>query len=186
MTWRIHYDPTFKYGFSLTRKGVAYLRADGAVQRYGRLATAQRVADRVNMEDGTTDLLTGLLAVFRAENPQLSIWERYPNISDEEDAWTDSRACGYWSRRFTEFCRVRGVDAVALFADDAEEELAGEHCWTRVDGVNVDWTARQFHNLEYPENPRHRNLPCPLVWTGEQHPVVTFGRIEEQVHDYSY
>jgi len=38
--------------------------------------------------------------------------------------------------------------------------------------LDVDYTARQFHNLEWPPAPEHQDLPCPLIWPADgRHPV---------------
>ncbi len=181
--YRPMFEPGFKYGWTVVNQDGPILRTDGAPHRFGNARSAHLVAERSNA--GATDGLSDLLAGFRAAHPKLSIWERYPNVHVAEDDWTSFYACNYWPDQFAEYARARGADAVTVHGQQPEEELAGEHRWTRVSGVNVDWTARQFWNLNMGlplGKGRHStrelsSLPCPMVWLGEAYPLVEYGRI---------
>lgn len=121
--------------------------------------------------------LNELLLAFRRSQPDLGIWERYPDVSAAEDARTDTYACDQLSALFTDFCLAQGVAAVRVSADGALQAFADYHLWTRVfvdgESFDVDWTARQYHNLQQPPVPEHADLPCPLVWAADDvHPVV--------------
>lgn len=132
--------------------------------------------------------LEDLLAGFAAAEPRLDIWRRYPDISEAEDALTDSFACEAVSALFAAYAGSQGWRAVTVRAEGAEAPLADYHVWVRLTcegrSVDVDWTARQYHNLHRPEGRDEAvlALPWPLVWpaTG-QHPVVgkfaTFGSL---------
>lgn len=125
----------------------------------------------------TAPSLRRLLDGFRAAQPDLALWERWPAVSSAEDARSDSFACETTSRLFAASCAEQGVRAGTVTGDDAEHPHADYHAWTRVflpeGAFDVDWTARQFHNLESPADPAHADLPCPLVWpASDVHPVV--------------
>lgn len=124
---------------------------------------------------------------FACSDERLSIWARYPHVTRDEDALTDGYACQQASEDFARATTAHGLRAVVIHAGDPEDANLDEHFWTRVwvDGVevDVDWTARQYHNLEHPPSPRHANLPFPLVWTATgQHPVAgRFCRVTEVI-----
>jgi hypothetical protein len=112
------------------------------------------------------------IRTFR-DSPSIQVWRRFgPDSTGEEIEQTYGYECDAVARDFASALSAQRLRNVALVQGD-------DHWWTRVtipDGrvVNVDWTARQFHNLERPPSPRHANLPCPLVWlTGEQFPEDT-------------
>ncbi|ACL42223.1 hypothetical protein Achl_4272 (plasmid) [Pseudarthrobacter chlorophenolicus A6] len=124
------------------------------------------------------DLSGQLIDLFRsyiAADPRLGIWLRYPYISDDDDSYTDGWACESVSAEFAAFARESGWIAVVLRASDPVEPRADYHSWVRLsrDGalIDVDWTARQFHNLFAPNgnDPNVLTLPWPLAWD----PAVT-------------
>lgn len=114
--------------------------------------------------------LIGLLNAYINADGRLEIWREYPDISEEQDNFTDGWACEDVSAQFAMFARSFGWDAVVLHGKDAEHPLAFDHAWVRLtrDGVvsDVDWTARQFHNLHDPDghDPAVLSLPWPLAW----------------------
>jgi hypothetical protein len=123
--------------------------------------------------------LEELVRAYAASDPRLDIWRRYPDVSEAEDALTDGFACKRVSEDFAEFARERGWNAIAVLAIGAEHPLADDHAWVRInhDGQSyeVDWTARQFHNLHAAgRDEAVLRLPWPLVWAadGPQHPVA--------------
>lgn len=120
------------------------------------------------------DRLDAVIAEFAATADAV-LWAAYPDLDDAGQDRTDQVACEQMSRGFA---AAAGVKARVVRGSDADEPLVDEHWWVRVGEVNVDWTARQFHNLEHPANPAHADLPCPLVWEGDGHPVVSFQRVE--------
>ncbi len=123
--------------------------------------------------------LEELVQSYAASDPRLDIWRRYPDISEAGDALTDGFACRQVSEGFAEFAREHGWNAIAVLAECSEHPLADDHAWVRINhgwqSYDVDWTARQFHNLHAAAGRDHAvlRLPWPLVWvaTGE-HPVV--------------
>jgi hypothetical protein len=130
--------------------------------------------------------LQELLDNYAKSDPRLDIWRRYPDISEEEDAYTDRWACEAVSDEFAVFARRHGWDAVVIFAEEAEKPFADYHAWVRLsrgtDTYDVDWTARQYHNLDNEEGHDEAvlTLPWPLVWkdTGV-HPIVgSFAKID--------
>jgi hypothetical protein len=129
--------------------------------------------------------LEGLVQSYAASDPRLDIWRRYPDISEAEDEFTDGFACEQVSAGFAEFARDRGWNAIAVLAEGPEHPMADYHAWVRIQGrdgsYDVDWTARQYHNLHavHGRDETVLALPWPLIWpaTG-QHPIVgAFSRL---------
>jgi hypothetical protein len=123
--------------------------------------------------------LDKLVGAYTASDPRLDIWRRYPDISEAEDEFTDGFACEQVSAGFAEFARKQGWNAIAVLAEGAEHPMADHHAWVRIqDGVwifDVDFTARQYHNLHRIEGRDHAvlALPWPLVWMYMgKHPVA--------------
>jgi hypothetical protein len=113
--------------------------------------------------------LEKLLNAYIESDPRLEIWRNYPDISEAEDDYTDRWACEQVSAEFAAFARSNGWDAVVLRGENPEAPMAFDHAWVRVtrDGVvsDVDWTARQFHNLFcVSRDPAVLALPWPLAW----------------------
>jgi len=113
------------------------------------------------------------LAEFAAQEPLVAVWRQVPDVPEDADA----EACDVLAPRFTAWCNSHGFAAWTVMAQDFPHPLTDYHYWTSVRAsqdawVRVDWTARQFHNLEYPRNPAHADLPCPLLWIGAEHPVL--------------
>ena len=125
--------------------------------------------------------LQGLFADFTASDPRLDIWRRYPDISWEEDEATDYWACEEVSAQFAEYARARGVDA-QVFTAIADHEWADRHAWVCISAggqvTAVDFTARQYHNLNTDggRDPEVMAAPWPLVWdqesSGGVHPLM--------------
>lgn len=124
-----------------------------------------------------------LLESFLASDPRLDIWRRYPDISEADDTYTDSWACEEVSAEFGAFARGLGWDADIVHGTDPEEPFAFDHAWVRLsrDCVlsDVDWTARQYHNLFALDghDPAVLALPWPLSWDPiafgvNAHPIV--------------
>lgn len=114
-----------------------------------------------------------LIELFRCyinADPRLHIWRRYPYISEADDNFTDSWACEEVSKEFAAFALGLGWDAVVVHGTDPEQPLAFDHAWVRLerDGEvrDVDWTARQYHNLFVIDghDPNVLTLPWPLAW----------------------
>lgn len=131
--------------------------------------------------------LTAALDAFAASEPRIDIWRRYPHITEYEDEATDDYACDQVSRQLAVFLAARDFDVQVTVAGEADHPMACEHVWVTVSTpagpLNVDFTARQYHNLEHPPAPEHQNLPCPMVWAGagNSHPVVgAFAQISRQ------
>lgn len=114
--------------------------------------------------------LINLLQSFIDSDPRLHIWRRYPDITEVEDNYTDTWACVQVSEQFATFAREHGWDAAVVHADEPEQPLAFDHAWVRLTrasrSTDVDWTARQFHNLYVAEghDPNVLSLPWPLAW----------------------
>lgn len=114
--------------------------------------------------------LIALLNAFIDSDPCLDIWRRYPDITEAEDESTDTWACVQVSAEFTAFARGLGWDAVLLDGIEPEHPFAFDHAWVRLTHsgrvYDVDWTARQFHNLHVVggRDPAVLTLPWPLVW----------------------
>lgn len=125
--------------------------------------------------------LQSLIDGFTASDPRLDIWRRYPDISWDEDEATDYWACEEVSAGFAAYARARGVDA-RVFTATADHEWADVHAWVCISSGDtetaVDWTARQYHNLnaEGGRDPKVLDAPWPLVWdqngTPGRHPLM--------------
>lgn len=126
------------------------------------------------------DEITALTWAFADSDPNLDLWRRWPDVSEAEDAFSDQFACEQVSERFTAFARSRGWTAITVEGADAVHPFADYHYWTRLlqgeEMVDVDWTARQFHNLHEAggRDPKVLDLPWPLVWEADDeiHPVA--------------
>lgn len=105
---------------------------------------------------------------FPGAHPMLTVWREYPHVSGADHEATFRWACRQASELFVSFLAERGVTARLVLAAHAYAPFHDYHWWVRTDcaagTVNVDWTARQFHDLEHPPHPAHRDLPFPLVW----------------------
>lgn len=133
--------------------------------------------------------LEALLQAYKEHAPQVDIWRRYPDVTEQEDDATDQWACDEVSRSFAAFARTRGWDAVIIHCSEAENPWADYHVWVRLTRpgtptVDVDWTVRQYHNLpvEGGHGPDTQSLPWPLMWDpevrGDEHPLAgKFGRV---------
>lgn len=120
------------------------------------------------------------IAMFREQNPHARVWAEDIVHGHEEEEPDDLPACEGMSRAFRDHLRAHGVhDPHVVQADQAEHEWADYHQFTRVPhpegDFNIDWTARQFRNLDNPVKPEHyeQTEQVPLVWRGRahQHPV---------------
>lgn len=123
--------------------------------------------------------LKDLLDEYKQRRVSLDIWRRYPDITEEEDAYTDSWACEHVSAEFASFASTRGWVAVVVCAEMAETPFADYHVWVRLtrgtESFDVDWTARQYHNLHDPDGHDEAvlALPWPLVFpSSDVHPVA--------------
>lgn len=120
--------------------------------------------------------LAGAIAAF-AQAPDADIWARYPDLSDDETDRTDTVACQAMTARFLELVQATEPSSAVVGSMDG---WVDDHHWARVGTINIDWTARQFWSLEYPLNPELADLPCPLIWEGEGHPIVDFDRMRTE------
>lgn len=127
--------------------------------------------------------LEELLDSYIASDSRLEIWRQYPDISDEDDDYTDGWACEEVSAEFAAFARELGWDAAAVHGKDPAAPLAFDHAWVRLlrhgKTFDVDWTARQYHNLHDHDghDPAVLTLPWPLTWDPivvgvDAHPIV--------------
>ncbi|QYN17528.1 hypothetical protein [Amycolatopsis sp. DSM 110486] len=130
------------------------------------------------------------VATFLDAQPSVRIWQAFPDVTEAEYDQLDSWECLHVAEEFARHLAAAGVWRVELVkAEHSEHPLAGFHAWTRAvtdnaTHINIDWTARQFYNLETPTAPRHLDIPAPLLWeTGYQfgrhvHPVAgRFGEV---------
>lgn len=106
---------------------------------------------------------------FIAARPELRIWRDYPNISQADGDLTDAWACHQVSDEFARFAADRGVHALRVTASRFADPWIGEHAWTvllhsRRGRWHVDFTARQFHNIDGPGAERALTGVWPLTW----------------------
>jgi len=119
-------------------------------------------------------MIAALIADFAANDPDVDVWARYPDVSEAEDEHTDDVDCKVMSERFVQYAHRRGYAAQLVRLTDAPDAyvhyvvaLTDDHRQTF-----VDWTYRQFHNLAEPVLDV-RNAPFPFIYTGEalDHPA---------------
>jgi hypothetical protein len=124
----------------------------------------------MTITDTPSGELIDMLRSFIDSDPRLHIWRRYPYITEADNDYTDNWACEQVSAEFAVFALKAGWEADVVRGTDPEEPFAFDHVWVRLtrDGVvtDVDWTARQFHNLFAVEghDPNVLTLPWPLAW----------------------
>lgn len=121
----------------------------------------------------TTPQVTGLdvralVADFVLLNPIADPWAD-AELEDSED-------CDVVSSAFTAHCLARGAEAFTVRVEMTSpfEAILGEHYFTVLGvGVAVDFTARQFHNVEG-VHLDIEEIPFPLVflWPGD-YPLST-------------
>lgn len=137
--------------------------------------------------DFTEGALHEHIESFRAENPHARVWSKDIVHGSEDEEPPDLPACEGMSRAFRDHLAQRGVQgAHVIQADEAEHPDAYYHQFTRIPhsegDINVDWTARQFRNLDWPVKQEHydQTEQVPLIWRGHArgHPVsdLQFGR----------
>lgn len=126
------------------------------------------------------DVLDLFIERFKqTHGPRVDIWSRYPYVTEEDDESTYSGGYDEMSTAFADvIAQYHGRQASLVYGDDPQLPFVGKHSWVRYGRYSIDWTARQFYNLEQPPNPAHADLPCPLIWEGEQHPIVPFSTIK--------
>lgn len=121
------------------------------------------------------------IASFRDQNPHARVWSGQIVHGNEDEEPAGLPACEGMSKAFREHLLARGVrGAHVIEADSGEHPWADYHRFTRIPhpegDINVDWTARQFRNLDSPVNPEHyeQTEKVPLVWRGHarEHPVT--------------
>lgn len=123
------------------------------------------------------DELAAAINSFEAATPNIAIWKRWPAVTEAEDALTDSWACESVSVEFASHLTANGIPARLVRAVECLDfSMHDSHTWVRghlpEGDIDIDWTARQFHDLEWPPLPEHQNLPCPLVFAAsDTHPV---------------
>lgn len=126
--------------------------------------------------DGISADVLRSVEAYAATEPRLDVWRRYPHVSDEEDAFTDTWACGNVSLEFVQFARSHGLNAIVVEGERSRHPWGVDHMWSRIriadHPIDIDWTVRQMHNLDDPPSPAHIDLPCPLIWKANgDHPV---------------
>ncbi|GHE80841.1 hypothetical protein GCM10017786_08860 [Amycolatopsis deserti] len=119
--------------------------------------------------------------------PMIGIWRGYPRVSQGElrmtfeAGWDPESVAQTFAITLLEN-EVAG-EVFLIYGDESTRYSAGgDHWWVRIvlpsqQEINIDWTARQFYNLEQPHAPQHRDLPCPLIWQSDRpgepvHPVT--------------
>lgn len=122
--------------------------------------------------------LDALIESFPAEHPMVDVWKRWPDVSMDEFTAADSWECVHAAHDFAEHVRAAGFEATAVVGKDSEQPFDEFHAWTVITEAGgltaVDWTARQFYNLQEPPAVEHADLPCPMVWHPQavgEHPI---------------
>jgi hypothetical protein len=117
------------------------------------------------------ELLDALMD-FAAAEPMVSAWEQFPHGTEEENESTYQWGSAEASKAFARFLTERGIPASIVHGKDSPVSVHWVRTQVQGREVNVDWTARQFYNLDDPPQPVHADLPCPMVWlTGVSFPA---------------
>jgi len=124
-------------------------------------------------------LVQRLFLAFEATHAAADVWRRWPDVTPEEQ---DTPDCVPVSAMFLEHAQASGFHGSIVLAAAAEHPWAETHAWVRLYGVlgmggwlDIDWTARQYHNLEQLDGFREAvlALPWPLTWPGSDvHPIA--------------
>lgn len=122
--------------------------------------------------------LDALLEQFPVDHPKVDVWRRWPDVTDSEYVAADTWECIHAAHAFADFARTAGLEATVVVGTESEQPYDGFHAWTVVTEANgltaVDWTARQFYNLQEPPAAEHADLPCPMIWHPQslgEHPI---------------
>lgn len=121
-------------------------------------------------ERGETPLGAACLRFLELDRDAM-LWGATP------DEFSQAPDCDVMSRRFADFLWLLGWSAEAIRLDtySATDTMCGpEHWVTEVDGLWVDWTARQFHNVEG-QPLSFSEIACPTIFIADSphHPVPT-------------
>jgi hypothetical protein len=109
-----------------------------------------------------------LLLRFLEEDDDAKLWggarEDFENAPD----------CDVMAYRFANWLNDHSGIATVVKVEMSSpfDSILGEHYFTVVDGIAIDWTARQFYNVEGRDTwnivEDESEIPCPLlfVWPG--------------------
>lgn len=111
--------------------------------------------------------LAALVAAFVEESVFAQPW-RDLDFEESED-------CDVVTAAFVAYASERGLDVEAVKVEMTSplESMLGEHWFALVDGVAIDFTARQFHNVAgMPLSAAQIPIPLVFLWPGE-YPLPT-------------
>lgn len=107
--------------------------------------------------------LRTLCMAFLDQDDDAKAWGSTP------EEFTDAPDCDVMAKRFAHFAETNGhpAEVVQVNVHAEFEGCTDIHLFTVIDGVAVDWTARQFHNVEG-VNLDASEIPSPLLflWPG--------------------
>lgn len=109
---------------------------------------------------------------FIAADDDAKLWGMEP------DDFTNAPDCDVMSDRFVTFLARYGITGTRLDLTTSSpcDTLVGPyHAVVEVNGICVDWTARQFYNANYVSGILDASqIPCPLLFVrGGQYPIPT-------------
>lgn len=107
-------------------------------------------------------MIAKLINEFLDKDAEVYAWGSYP-----ED-FADAPDCDIMADRFKEFLALRGVESRAICVRVGSDDITDLHWFTVTeDGLGVDFTARQFHNVRG-QSLDYDQIPCPLIflWPG--------------------
>lgn len=100
------------------------------------------------------------------------------------DDFADAPDCDVMADRFANWLGEQGIisGVASVRMSSPYEHTLGEHYFTVVRGIAVDWTARQFYNVRGATSlivNDESEIPCPLlfVWPGP-YPLPTLNAEE--------
>lgn len=118
--------------------------------------------------------------MFATLDPDAVGWGSTPDEFEEIEA-----DCHPMSQRFVDFLGRNGIKARVVeleLSSHLDPGFVGPyHAVAEVDGLWIDWTARQFHNVQG-FRLEASEIPCPVIWpAGSPYPLPDI-IVEETAH----
>lgn len=99
---------------------------------------------------------------FSRTNPMVAAWRAHP-----QELIPDDMDCDVVSAAFADLCAQRGLPALVVRLEPpTPQPWYDEHYVTVVEGMVIDWTARQFYNAASDRRDWSDPdvIPCPLIY----------------------
>lgn len=110
-----------------------------------------------------TSALGEVVLEFSRTNPMVAAWRAHP-----QELVPDDMDCDAVSAAFADLCARRGLPALVVRLEPTygPQPWYDEHYVTVVEGMVIDWTARQFYNAAADKEDwiDPDLIPCPLIY----------------------